>query len=156
MANKEVLNIHTIKSRLSQKTLVDIVKKYHIDPEFRPCLPKPGNTIVDAPKGFVGVYLVFFRYGLRLPTFDLLERKRLASSALVTEVVTMPNCPSQSESSMDSTMNIDGQDTNFPIIPSPSKNVMKTKSDSRKLHSSSVRTALRSKRKVVGEKVVSL
>lgn len=94
--------------------------------------------------------------GHEVTLLERLHHKRLASSALITEEVTIPNSPSQSKSSMNSIMNMDGHDTNLPIIPSPSKNVMKIVSDSRKLHSSYVRTALRSKRKVVGEKVVSL
>ncbi|CAH1440906.1 unnamed protein product [Lactuca virosa] len=73
MANKEALKICTIKSRLSRKTLVDIVKKYHIYPDFRLCLCEPGNAIVDALEGFVGVYRVFFKSWLCLLAFDFLE-----------------------------------------------------------------------------------
>ncbi|CAH1426470.1 unnamed protein product [Lactuca virosa] len=87
---------------------------------------------------------------------ERLHHKRLASSTLVTEEITIPNSHSQSESNMDSTLNIDGQDMNLPLILSPSKSVEKTETEGRKLHPSSIRTTLRSKRKVVGEKLVSL
>lgn len=73
MASKEVLNIRTIKSRLSHKSLVDILKKYYIDPEFRSCLPEPGNTIVYTPGRFCWGISSIFKYGLRLPTFHFLE-----------------------------------------------------------------------------------
>ncbi|CAH1422346.1 unnamed protein product [Lactuca virosa] len=52
---------------------------------------------------------------------EQLHRKHLASYALVTEEATIPNSPSQLESSMDSMMHITGQDMNLPVIPSPSK-----------------------------------
>ncbi|CAH1426471.1 unnamed protein product [Lactuca virosa] len=64
MDNEEVLNIRTIKSRISQKTLVDIMEKYHIDPEFHTCIPEPGNAIIDAPEGFVG----YIEYSFVVPS----------------------------------------------------------------------------------------
>ncbi|CAH1437387.1 unnamed protein product [Lactuca virosa] len=49
------------------------MKKYEIDPQFHPRLSDPWNTIVDAPEGFVGVYRVFLKSGLRLPAFGFLK-----------------------------------------------------------------------------------
>ncbi|CAH1425953.1 unnamed protein product [Lactuca virosa] len=73
MASKEISSIRTMKSKLTPKSLSDIMKRYHIDPEFRLRLPKLGDAIVATPEGFVGVYRVFFKPGLRLPTFEFLE-----------------------------------------------------------------------------------
>ncbi|CAH1421617.1 unnamed protein product [Lactuca virosa] len=50
-----------------------LVRKYKIDPKFHPCPPEATDAITDASKGFVGVYRVFFKSGLRLPAFDFLE-----------------------------------------------------------------------------------
>ncbi|CAH1433366.1 unnamed protein product [Lactuca virosa] len=57
---------------------------------------------------------------------------------------------------MDSTINVTGQGMSFLLIPSPSKSVAKTESDNRKFPRSSIKAALTSKRKVNGERVVSL
>ncbi|CAH1430621.1 unnamed protein product [Lactuca virosa] len=73
MANKEISSIRTMKSKITPKTLTDIMKKYEIDPQFHPRFPDPGNAIVDAPEGFVGVYRMFFKSGLRLPSFGFLK-----------------------------------------------------------------------------------
>ncbi|CAH1444465.1 unnamed protein product [Lactuca virosa] len=62
-----------MKSKLNPKSLSTIMKKYHNDPQFHPCLSEPGDTIVNAPDGFVGVYRIFFKSGLRLLTFDFLK-----------------------------------------------------------------------------------
>ncbi|CAH1415670.1 unnamed protein product [Lactuca virosa] len=39
-----------MKSKLSPKNLSDIMKKYHIDPDFNLHFPKPGDAIVDTPE----------------------------------------------------------------------------------------------------------
>ncbi|CAH1436943.1 unnamed protein product [Lactuca virosa] len=49
-----------------------LVRKYHIDPKFHPRLPEANDAITDAPEGFLGVYRVLFKSGLRLPAFYLL------------------------------------------------------------------------------------
>ncbi|CAH1440793.1 unnamed protein product [Lactuca virosa] len=73
MASKDIYNIENVTSKLSVMSLVALLNKYHIDPQFHPCLPKPGNAIVDAPAGFVEVYRLHFKSGLHLPTSDFLE-----------------------------------------------------------------------------------
>lgn len=50
-----------------------LVQKYHIDTKFHHRLPEASDAIIDAPEGFVGVYKVFFKSGLRLPYFDFVE-----------------------------------------------------------------------------------
>ena len=65
--------IDTIPSTLSPKNLEEIIRVYHIDPLFRPRLPKNGETMLTPPSGFVGVYNIFMRAGLRFPAFPFLR-----------------------------------------------------------------------------------
>ncbi|CAH1438016.1 unnamed protein product [Lactuca virosa] len=94
--------------------------------------------------------------GREVTLLERLHRKLLASFDLVTEEITIPNSPSQSESSMDSAMNFTVQETTMHVIPSPSKNIVKTEPDNMKPLPSSIRSTLWSKRKAFGEKIVSL
>ncbi|CAH1446924.1 unnamed protein product [Lactuca virosa] len=73
MASTGISHIRTVKSKLTVRTMGMLVRKYDIDPQFHPRLPEANEAITDAPEGLVGVYLVFFKSGLRLPAFDFLE-----------------------------------------------------------------------------------
>ena len=64
--------IDAIPSTLSPKNLEKIIRVYHIDPSFHPRLPENGETILTPPSGFVGVYNIFMRAGLRFPAFSFL------------------------------------------------------------------------------------
>lgn len=72
MASTGISHIRMVKSKLTVRTMFMLVRKYHIDPKFYPRLPEANDAITDAPEGFMGVYRVFFKSGLRLPDFDLL------------------------------------------------------------------------------------
>lgn len=60
-------------SKLTPKSLANIIKRYEVDLKFHPRLPESGNVIVDVSQGFVDVYWVFFKSSLRLSTFDFLK-----------------------------------------------------------------------------------
>ncbi|CAH1423253.1 unnamed protein product [Lactuca virosa] len=72
-ANKDISSIHIVMSKLTPQSLADITKKYDVDPQFQPCLSEPGTAIINAHEGFVSVYQVLFKSGLRFPTFDFLR-----------------------------------------------------------------------------------
>lgn len=55
----------------------------------------------------------------------------------------MTNSHSQLESSIDSSANLSGLKSIVPVIPSPTKKIMKIKHDNRKPPSSSTKAALR-------------
>lgn len=64
---------------------------------------------------------------------NLLERlhmKRLVGSSVVTEEATIPNPPSQSESSMDFAVNPSGMGTTMPVVPYRTKTIVTAESDS--------------------------
>lgn len=72
-------------------------------------------------------------------------RKHLAGSSLVKEEITLPNSPSGSESSMDSTTNRFGLDSTTnatTVLPSPIKKILKMENNSSN-PPSSTREALR-------------
>ncbi|CAH1417971.1 unnamed protein product [Lactuca virosa] len=73
MASTGISHIGTVKSKLTVRTMGMLVRKYVIDPKFHPRLSEATDAIIDPPGGFVGVYQVFFKSGLRLPAFDFLE-----------------------------------------------------------------------------------
>lgn len=73
MVSTRISHIKTVKSRLSVRSMANIIMKYEIDPNFHPSLPEADDAITNAPKDSVGIYSVFFKSGLRLPTFDFLE-----------------------------------------------------------------------------------
>ena len=68
-----VKKIDVIASTLSPKNLEEIGRIYHIDPSFHPRLPGNGETILAPPDGFIGVYSIFMRAGLRFPVFPFLR-----------------------------------------------------------------------------------
>lgn len=70
--------------------------------------------------------------GHEITLLKRLHRKCLASSSLVKEEATIPNSPSQSDSSMNSTANPSAMDTTVLMMPSPTMKMIKAERDSRK------------------------
>lgn len=70
---KDGRSIHMISSSMTQKLLDDFIKSYNIDPQFKSILPLVNQLMIDPPSGYVGVYTIFFRSGLRLRAFDFLN-----------------------------------------------------------------------------------
>lgn len=70
---KENYHVHTTFSTLTKGLLDEIIKSFHISSQFKPFLPYKDQPINISPQGYVSVYVVFFRYGLRLPTFEYLN-----------------------------------------------------------------------------------
>lgn len=103
----------------------------------------------------LGKKLVKTLAGREVTLLERLDCQCLANSTIVTEDVTILNSPSCLEYNMDSTTNAYVQDTIVPVIPSPSKKIVKMECDSRKPSHSSIRVTLRarsSKRKTEMEK----
>ncbi|CAI9297879.1 unnamed protein product [Lactuca saligna] len=73
MASTGISHIGTVKSKLTIQIIAMLVRMYHIDTKFHPWLSEAHDAIIDASEGFVGVYCVFFKSGLCLPTFDFLK-----------------------------------------------------------------------------------
>ncbi|CAH1447275.1 unnamed protein product [Lactuca virosa] len=65
--------VHTAFSILTQGLLDEIIKSVYVDPQFKPILPSKDHPINVSPEGYVGVYTMFFRSGLRLPAFEFLN-----------------------------------------------------------------------------------
>lgn len=70
--------------------------------------------------------------GRDINLLERLHRKRLAGSVMVIEEATIPNYPSQSESSMDSTANPSSVYIIVLVVPPLTKNIVKTEHDNRK------------------------
>lgn len=90
---------------------------------------------------------------------EWLHRKRLLSYTLVTEEVTIPNSTSRLESILDFVANPSSLEAVVPVMPSPTKKIMKMEHENRKPSSSSTRVAPRnfsSKRKVGVNKILPL
>ncbi|GJY80404.1 hypothetical protein Tco_0493155 [Tanacetum coccineum] len=61
-------NLSTVTCSLAQDDLVDFVEEYGISLGYDPKLPKPGQKTLDAPDGYIPMYLALFTIGnLRFP-----------------------------------------------------------------------------------------
>ncbi|CAH1425502.1 unnamed protein product [Lactuca virosa] len=97
--------------------------------------------------------------GRDITLLEWLHRKRLAGSVMVIEEATIPNYPSQLESSMDSTANPSSVYIIVLVVPPLTKNIVKTEHDNRKPSYYSAKVVLKgpsSKRKSGVEKILSL
>lgn len=74
---------------------------------------------------------------------ELFHRKCLASSNLITEEITIPITPSQSESSMDFIVDPSGLESTMLVIPSHTKKIVKMEHFNRKPLFSSTKASLR-------------
>lgn len=67
--------------------------------------------------------------GREVTLLERLHMKRLVGYSFVTEKATIPNLPSQSESSMDYVVNPSSTYNTVPVVSSPTKKIVKMEHD---------------------------
>nr|GEW32956.1 hypothetical protein [Tanacetum cinerariifolium] len=84
---KDIVQLETAVSTISQEYLLEFTSEYGISDVFHPELPRPEDRIVDFLEGKVGVYMKFFEFAnFRLPLsqflFDILGYYQIHLSQL--------------------------------------------------------------------------